>query len=204
MFPPVRIGDELHVDGGLRQNVPLSPARRLGADGILVINPRHLIATSPPNGQLETTGGPIVLLGKMLNALMLDRIDADLDRLRRINDILEAGQRAFGPRFVAELNRELGYGETIRLRPLRCVLVRASQDIGRLAMEYVRRPSFAARAGGLVSRLIRRLAQGPDAEESDLLSYVLFDGEFARDLIALGRADAQLQHEELCRFFAGA
>jgi NTE family protein len=43
-----------------------------------------------------------------------------------------------------------------------------------------------------------------DAEghgQADLLSYLLFDGEFARALIELGRADARRQHEELCRFF---
>src|SRR5581483_3848419 len=32
VFPAVTIDGELYCDGGLRQNVPLSPARRLGAD----------------------------------------------------------------------------------------------------------------------------------------------------------------------------
>ena len=33
------------------------------------------------------------------------------------------------------------------------------------------------------------------------VSYVLFDGEFAGQLIELGRIDARARHDELCRFF---
>ena len=32
-------------------------------------------------------------------------------------------------------------------------------------------------------------------------SYVLFDGEFAQELIALGRRDAERQHNEILEFF---
>ena len=45
LFRAVNIDGEFHCDGGLRQNVPLSPARRLGADGVLVVNPRFLPTT---------------------------------------------------------------------------------------------------------------------------------------------------------------
>ena len=47
LFPAVRIDGEFFCDGGLRQNVPLSPARRLGADGLIVVNPRF-IPPEPP------------------------------------------------------------------------------------------------------------------------------------------------------------
>jgi len=39
--------------------------------------------------------GPLFLLGKALNALLLDRIDNDLDRLKRINVILDAGTTVY-------------------------------------------------------------------------------------------------------------
>jgi NTE family protein len=32
LFPAVKIGDSFYTDGGLRQNTPMSPAIRLGAD----------------------------------------------------------------------------------------------------------------------------------------------------------------------------
>src|SRR5262249_48514611 len=78
LFRAVRIDGEYHSDGGLRQNVPLSPARRLGADGVLVVNPRYMRdGPAPAEGEPEVLPGPLLLLGKTLNALLLDRIDTD-------------------------------------------------------------------------------------------------------------------------------
>ena len=48
---------------------------------------------------------------------------------------------------------------------------------------------------------MRRMAEAEGSTQADLLSYLLFDGDFARELIALGRRDARRQHEELCAFF---
>ncbi|MEI9885762.1 MAG: hypothetical protein WDN08_04535 [Rhizomicrobium sp.] len=81
------------------------------------------------------------------------------------------------------------------------ILIRTSQDIGRLASAYVRSPTFARRVGGGAGRLMRRLADREPQDESDLLSYLLFDGEFARQLIEVGRDDARARHAELCAFF---
>ena len=41
LFPAISIGERFFCDGGLRQNTPLSPALRLGADKVLVIGLRH-------------------------------------------------------------------------------------------------------------------------------------------------------------------
>jgi NTE family protein len=202
LFPAVRVGREFYCDGGLRQNVPLSPARRLGADGVVVVSPRHLPLAKPDDVEVqrneELYPGPLFLLGKTLNALLLDRLDSDIDRLRRINNILEAGTRRYGPDFLDELNGEMGGS---RLRPLATVLVRASADIGHISAEYVREPAFAQRNRGVLGRLMRRMAEAEGSAQADLLSYLLFDGEYARRLIELGRHDARRQHEELCAFF---
>ncbi len=87
------------------------------------------------------------------------------------------------------------------MRPLSTVLVRASEDIGKLSAEFVRAPSFLQRNRGVIGRLMRRMADAEGTSQADLLSYLLFDGEYARELIALGRRDARRQHEELCAFF---
>jgi NTE family protein len=205
LFPAVRIDGDFYCDGGLRQNVPLSPARRLGADGLIVVNPRYIPAEPPTFGMARERQreypGPLFLFGKALNALLLDRIDADIDRLHRINLILEAGIRRFGPSFVPELNKELGDKRVHGLKRLRVVHIRASADIGALAAAYVRSPDFAGRASGMIAGVIRRISEWEGAGEADLLSYILFDGEFASRLIELGRNDARARHEELCAFF---
>ncbi|WP_063748660.1 patatin-like phospholipase family protein [Chondromyces apiculatus] len=204
LFRAVKLDGDYHCDGGLRQNVPLSPARRLGASHVLVVNPRHLETTPLDDGAAEDIfPGPLFLLGKTLNALLLDRIDTDLARLSSINRILEAGTRVAGPGFVEALNREMGFPEGVGLRTMKAMLVRASDDIGQLAVNFVRSPAFS-RASGMGVKLLRRLAERDSRSEADLLSYLLFDGGFAGQLIEMGRADARARHEELCRFFAEA
>lgn len=204
LFPAVRLDDDFYCDGGLRQNVPLSPARRLGATGLLVVNPRYIgpISREVAEGREINYPGPLFLAGKALNALLLDRIDNDIARLQRINDILEAGMRRYGPSFVGELNAEMGTSSSLsELNPLRVVHIRASADIGAAAGAYVRSPEFAARAGPVVGRVLRRMGEWEGEGEADLLSYLLFDGAFASQLIELGRRDAAARHDELCALF---
>jgi NTE family protein len=200
VFPSVRIGDEFYADGGLRQNVPLAPALRLGAEALIVISPRY-VDPSPPRVVQAAEDldypGPFYLLGKALNALLLDHVENDLIQLERINRVLDAGARRYGDGFVDAINRELGVlpGHS-RMRPVRTVLISASQDIGRMAADYVRSPRFSRRVTGIVGRGLRRIAEA--SGEADLLSYLLFDGGFATELIELGRKDARARHDELC------
>jgi NTE family protein len=204
LFPAVEIDGHYYCDGGLRQNVPLSPARRLGANSLIVINPRYIREESPTPEIAEERErqypDPIFFVGKALNALLLDRIENDIDRLERLNAVLRAGVRKFGPAFTDMLNEELGRGGESALRALDVVYVRASQDIGMLAAEYARSPEFSKRVRGLMGRVLRRIADGE--KEADLLSYVLFDGPFAARLIEMGRDDARARHDHLVQFFA--
>ncbi len=204
LFPAVEIDGHYYCDGGLRQNVPLSPARRLGADRLIVINPKYVREMEPTAAAAAAHErdypDPFFLLGKTMNALLLDRIENDIDRLQRLNGVLEAGSRRFGPAFLPALNKELVRAGKSPLRPLDVVYVRSSQDIGVLAAEYARSPEFSRRAPGLLGRALRRVAEGET--EADLLSYVLFDGPFAGRLIEIGWSDARARHAELTAFFA--
>jgi NTE family protein len=55
----------------------------------------------------------------------------------------------------------------------------------------------------LAGRLFSLLDIGV-ATEADLASYLLFDGAFCRQLIEMGRADAQARREDLLAFFGDA
>jgi NTE family protein len=204
LFPAVDIDGHFYCDGGLRQNVPLSPARRLGADRLVVVNPRYIRDQTPAPDLAEAREreypGPLFLFGKAMNALLLDRIENDIQRVQKLNAVLTAGARRYGPGFRAALNEELGRAGESALRPMDVVYIRSSQDIGVLAAEYARSAQFAKRARGLVGRVLRRFAEGET--EADLLSYVLFDGEFAGRLIEIGRSDARARHDELAGLFS--
>lgn len=202
VFPPVQIGSELYCDGGLRQNTPIAPAIRLGAEKILVIGlsreNRAVALRDTPARPRDVSPGAMFLLGKVLNAFLLDHVQADVELLHRINQILEDGAAVAGKDFAERLSaRALARGGE-PYRKVDTLVIRPSQDIGYLAAKHLARgrldASFVAR------RALALLDSGP-GDESDLASYLLFDGAFARKLIDLGRADAEAQRERLRAFF---
>jgi NTE family protein len=82
LFPAISVGERFFCDGGLRQNTPLSPALRLGADKVLVIGLRHKPPGTATSRRIDALPGAAFLVGKILDAFLLDHIDYDLDRLR--------------------------------------------------------------------------------------------------------------------------
>jgi NTE family protein len=83
-------------------------------------------------------------------------------------------------------------------RRIETLVFRPSADIGRMAHDYAGR----VRMGTLSNLLVTRLADLGADLEADLLSFILFDGEFADALIELGRRDALARREEIEAFFA--
>ncbi|MBV1881853.1 MAG: patatin-like phospholipase family protein [Pseudomonadales bacterium] len=204
IFSAVKIGGEYYTDGGLRQNTPMSPAIRLGADRLLVVSLRHI--SSPEELEVQHKSGthyprPLFLLGKALDALMLDHTEYDLDRLKRTNTILEAGTQAFGDQFNDMLNNKLVELQGAPIRPIEAVHIRPSQDIGEMAADFIN-AGKAHIKNRLLSRFMRKYVQGEDDSHSDIPSYLLFDGDFANDLIDLGYEDAAQQEEQLANLFA--
>jgi NTE family protein len=208
LFPAIRIDDELHCDGGLRLNTPLAPALHLGATHVLVIGLRHAGSVHPDAARKHEREGnamnPTYLMGKVLNALLLDRVETDLERLRLFNDILERGTEVYGPDFVARINEPI---VERRGRPYRIVKnfhLSPSEDLGRVASECLEQ---APRGGGLRQRLSRQLARYAALGaigEADLLSYLYFDRTFTDRLVEIGWRDAQAAADDLAAFFASA
>ncbi len=205
LFRPVRIEDSWFTDGSVRQNVPLAPAIRLGADRVLVVALRQA-ARSAGAPRVEPAEPPTTAaqLGRILNALLLDHTDYDLERLHRINALIEEGEKSFGPGFADRLASISGGRVGAPMRKVRTLVVRPSRDIGVLAREHAARRVKGLRRGTLASRLLRRAAADAEASAdgaADLASYLLFDREYAEDLVALGHEDAHLMREELLDFF---
>jgi NTE family protein len=118
-----------------------------------------------------------------------------------MNEILEDGERAFGPGFVERLNevstRERGHG----YRGIRDLVVRPSADLGVLAGQILSNLSDARSRSPILRLAARNLTDSERTPESDLLSYLLFDGDFLAPLAELGLADARAMEEELIDFF---
>lgn len=201
LLPAVAIDGEPYCDGGLRQNVPLSPAVHFGAHRLLVIDP-----LTAPSGEAPphpaTTTSPLFLAGKALTALFADRLAADLAQLDHTTAVLRAGRRAFGPGFEQALDRQLIADGQAPIHEIDALCIGPSRALGTLAAEYVTGPTFRARASGAPGHLLRCIVDDDPARAGDLLGFLLFDGGFTSELIALGRRDAAARHTELVELFA--
>ncbi len=198
LFPAVPIGGVYYCDGGLRQNTPLSPALRLGADRVLVIGLRRSSEFQQPKPG-EPYPSPMFLAGKIIDAMLLDRIDYDIDRLRLVNDVMEMGEKAFGPEFVRNFNETVTRLRGQPYKRVKSLYIRPSRDIGAIALDCVK--SGEVQATGFTKRLIRRVATAESEYAADLMSYLLFDRPFAERLIQLGFEDASRQRDEILDFF---
>ena len=179
-FPAQSVEGEWYGDGSLRQGSPLAPAVYLGADRILVVSSRYGTDTRELAGS-DGDGYPPAaqVLGLMLNSLFLDTLDADAERLERINEI------------VARVPSERQW--LLSERPVKMLVLRPSSDLGRLAARYEDRLPRGLRY--LIRGLGTRRVASPD-----LLSYLMFEGEYLHELIRLGELDAEKNWLRIRRF----
>ncbi|MDJ0793702.1 MAG: patatin-like phospholipase family protein [Woeseiaceae bacterium] len=184
VFPPVRIGNEYFGDGAMRQATPLSPAVHLGADRILVIGIRDETGGKEPDAPGEPPSFANIA-GYMLDTLFMDGLYSDLERITRINDLLDAMP-----------NEEVVVGER-RLRPIDTMLIVPSEDLRLIAEKHRRELPFAIRT------LLRGVG-GKSPGENKLLSFLLFESAYTRELIHLGYRDAMAVKDQLLDFVTGA
>ena len=205
LFPAVRVGDRFYVDGGLRMNTPLSPALRLGCNHVVVVALKHLPPpdAATPEFSEEVITQPAFLVGKVLDALMLDQLEVELHRLELVNAILARGRQAFGSDFLEKINVAVRAQRGVGYRHVETVVVRPREDVGRIAAQCWRAGAKAGTLGVLPSLLARAAMRGVPDEEADLLSYLFFDRTFTGELLALGREDAR-RHEESLAAALGA
>lgn len=179
-FPPIAVGEDHYGDGCLRNTAPLSPAIHLGANRLMVISVRRPDGlTPPPTATLEPTIARV--LGVILNALLLDAVDVDMERMARVNQTLSLVPED------TRANMELKKVDYLWLRP--------SEDIGELAGDLFDH----------LPRVIKYLVGGlgSSKEASELTSYLLFDPEFCGRLIKTGYEDAMNGRDSILSFLKG-
>jgi len=178
LFPAVQVGGEWYGDGGIRLTAPLSPALHLGAERIITVSTRHPRSRAEANvSQIAGYPPPAQVLGVLYNAVFLDLIDQDILRLELINQLLPD---------VPEEHRN-------GMRRVEILVLRPSQDLGRMARDYEPRLPKAFRF--LTRGLGTRQTTSPD-----VLSLVMFQSDYLQALIELGERDADSQMDRIDAF----
>jgi NTE family protein len=179
-FPAIEVDGAWYGDGGIRLTAPLSPAVHLGARRIIAVSTRYsgsraeadrpAIAGYPPPAQVA---------GVLFNAIFLDLLDGDALHMQQVNEL------------IARLPEHQRDG----LRHIDLLVLRPSEDLGRLANEY--EPELP--------RAFRFLTRGLGTRETrsnDMLSLVMFQSDYVTRLIEMGEADAAARIPEIRQFLS--
>jgi NTE family protein len=173
LFPAIGLGKNFYGDGSSRQTAPLAPAVHLGAGRILAISLRYKRSRAEEaEVQIRGYPPPAQVLGLLLNSIFLNVLEADAERLERVN----RSMAALAP----------GQRHPDRLRPIRLRVLHPSRDLGKLSHDLAHCLPQGLRflIRGLGSRRLR---------SPDFLSYLLFERPYVERLLELGRADALAQ-----------
>lgn len=178
-FPPIKVGDSYYGDGCIRQTTPLSPAIHLGANKIIAIGVRYPhnqqrmqdLAFSPYK---NPTLGQIT--GVMMNAIFLDSLEADVERMQKINTLIKEGHR-----------------DEFKVIPI--LMLRPSRDLGKMTEK------LTAELPPTLRYLLKGIGVS-DKEGLDLLSYLAFDQSYTVPLMELGYEDTIKLKSEIQDFSA--
>ncbi len=180
-FPAVRLGRDWHGDGGIRLAAPLSPSIHLGADRILAVSTRYVQSQEEADRpQIAGYPPPAQILGHLMDAIFLDILDEDAERVLRINRLL----RRMPPE---------DWGDD---RPVDLLVLRPSVDLGRLAVDY--EPQLPG-----VFRFLTRGLGTRDTASADFLSLMMFQPDYLAHCIEIGEADADRYGDEIERLILG-
>ena len=184
VFPAGRIGDDYFADGSVRQIAPLSSALHLGARRIFVVAVGQFTGQTPTARQREAPSYPSFaqMAGHALSSIFLDNLGADLERMQRMNHLLN-----LVPGEVQERHPEVAHIDALVLIP--------SRDVGAMAVPYARHLPPGARY------LLHGLGS-TEGTGATLLSYLLFDRRYTRALLDLGYRDAMARRDEIDAFLA--
>jgi NTE family protein len=179
IFPATLINREYFGDGSMRQIAPLSPAMHLGATRVMVIGVTVNVY-SEQAGRSDIADYPSLarIAGHALNSIFLDSMEVDLERARKINDLVEI--------MPEEMRAQAN------LKHVDVLVVSPSQPLEKIADRYAAEMPWTIR---LLLRLVGARQNG-----GILISYLLSESKYTRALIDLGYQDAMKRRDEIMRF----
>lgn len=177
IFPAKIIEHQYFGDGAMRQATPLSPAIRLGANKLLIITTNESHRDIKPKHKQPIHPSIAEIGGYMLDALFSDGLYSDLERLDRINQIVENNDSS-----VKTNNK--------KMKKIDYLVISPSKSINEVAQNHYHQMPLSI-------RLILRGLGVKNNRNSDLVSFLLFESLFTKSLIELGYEDGLTLKNEI-------
>jgi NTE family protein len=187
LFPAVRVGNAYFGDGSVHNMAPLSPAIHMGARKVLAIGVHQQLKRSlaaPPEHVEPRYPSPAWISGVLLDSIFLDALEMDREQMVRVNRLLE--------QLPDGVTDERG----VRLRHIDFLYLGPTEDLASLAIKH----------RGELPRSVQYMLRGLGAKGEnggELLSYLLFESGYCRELLELGYKDAQKRSDEISEFLWG-
>lgn len=180
-FPAVKLGNAHFGDGTVRLLAPLSPSLRMGATSLMAVGVRKPFTAVRLAEQNQRPGREISfadIAGVVLNAVFLDTLETDLERLLRFNKALHG----MTPEARSSLQQSWRIIEAESQQP--------SRDLGLGASGQSERYPFVLR------HLLRGLGVNR-RRGSDVSSYLAFDYHYTAKLLRIGYNDVMDRRDHL-------
>lgn len=176
IFKPCRLQNHHYGDGSIHQLNPLSPAIHLGAKRILIVSlaPDEQCADTLPSDPSSSD-----IAGHLLDTVFTDALTSDIERLQRINNTIK---------LVPERKRE-----QLNLRHIDNLVLKPSKNLDDLTHKHFHKLPYNIRS-------LLRLFGVNAGDATGLSSFLLFDKDYCKELIALGYEDTQARLDEVCSF----
>ena len=183
ILPAARIGDSYYGDGALRQVSPISSAIHLGAQRVMVVGVSGNPNFAPIDSHESPSPSIARIMGHVFNSAFIDALENDMEHLVRINEL------------IGIIENENPRAETAGLRQVDFLCINPSVEINELVSRHINSLPRAMRA------ILKMTGATPSGGGTSMASYLLFEGEFCRDLIACGYRDAMAQEDAMMHFF---
>lgn len=172
-------------DGSMRQLAPISPAIHLGADKVFVISTNYdgefCKKCDDANPEYPSFAD---IAGHTLSNIFLDGVSLDIERMRRINDLL-----ALMPQNGLKIDS---------LRQIKAFMIAPTKSLDKIALEHLNELPRSVRT---LFRVLGISEKNADTNGGALASYLLFESGYTSELIELGKSDCLDRAAEISAFF---
>jgi len=179
LFPPIKIGNSYFGDGCIRNQSPCSPAIYMGAERFIAIGVRRRQDTWFSYHHPEMGDAPSIarIINVIFHSMMMDGIEQDLQRIAQTNQHVSMLHNQSRSKLKA---REVGF-----------LWISPSVDCSKLASQK----------GSKLPNMVRYLLSGAGSlsESSELVSFLLFEPSYCKQLIEIGYTDGMKEKDQIIR-----